>query len=820
MLDPIELPDELRQEAQPSPEEAAAHYTQLQKIGSLVAGKRDDIVKARTESGIEDVWTYCEEAYASIDDLNRGDGDKQQWRKPTSPSGPLTSKTRAPETRSTVFVPLTRRYVDMGAAKIKEKALPIDDKPFSMKPTAKPDMVTPVAQAVQMVAGAAPAAPIPQPAPPGTPPAAPATPSDPDAQIEAKATTAADKASERIYDWLSEAKYTSHIARVIDDGARIGVGILKGPFPDNRTDRAWTVKDGVGALEMVKSTAPGVKSIDPWNFFPARNCGEDIHDGDICAERSFLSEGKLRALSDLEEPGGLPIYLSDQIEKVIAEGPEKVNVDSNGRRENADKKGLYTVWDIFCEMTRADMIALNAVGAEELPEEITRCFAIVTLVNDTVIRAQFNPLSKSGHFPYRVFCWSRRVGMWAGVGVGEQVSVPQRQVNAGTRAWMNNAGVSSGVQIVFDEMRVYPIDGSMTIGGGIKLWGLTEAANGADVRSMFNAVEIPNLGEELKAIVDYAFRMAEEMSNIPLVSQGQTGPQDPQTFGQAELQNSNANTLLRQVSDYLDTCVIEPLVGDLYEWLLLDEDVPDEEKGDFQIVAQGCTAMVEKAIQEQTLVMLGGMTLNPAYGMSPSRWAEEFARSKRLDPERLKYTDQEKQTMAANGPPKSPQEKVAEINVAGKLHAVDMQLQAEQQALQTGGATPHGARAMATIETARIRAASAEGVEASRANAEAARAEKELEVARQSGEYELERMRIQRDLAILQYAHDNNQNLMQVKADLAQTAMNNQTKKELAAAELQLAANEGSADRTVDLHKHHNPSPSLVRDEVSTPTTP
>ena len=64
--------------------------------------------------------------------------------------------------------------------------------------------------------------------------------------------------------------------------------------------------------------------------------------------------------------------------------------------------------------------------------------------------------------------------------------------------------------------------------------------------------------KELQDIVQYGFKLAEEASNIPLISQGQTGPQDPQTFGQAELQNNNADTLLRGVVDSFSTVISTP----------------------------------------------------------------------------------------------------------------------------------------------------------------------------------------------------------------------------------------------------------------------
>lgn len=806
MLDP-DLPDELHeQEADqpPSPEEQAAHYSRLQAIGQTVARKRDAAVKARKASGIEDVWTYCEEAYGAIDPATGG-GD---WRKPTSPSGPLMRASgKADDTRSTVFMRLTTRYVDMGAAKVKERAIPLADRPFDIQPTPEPDLVATLEQEQTMA----------QPAPnPGTAQPAALSPAAQAAkQLLDTARSKAEKASDRIWDWWAEAKYARHIRRVIDDGARIGVGVLKGPFPDEREQRAVSTGANGVMLEVECKTQPGMTSVDPWRFYPDPNCGEDIHEGDYVLEEDFFTTGKLEGLKDLKEPGGEPVFLGPAIDKVIAEGPGKCNVE---RREvdSRDTKSLFQVWHFTGQLSRQDMIDLGALGAEELPAEVVHCHAIVTLVNDTVIRAQFNPVTKTGHFPYRVFNWSRRAGFWAGVGVGEQVAVPQKMVNAATRAWMNNAGVSAGVQLVKDP-RLLPMDGSYTIGGGVKMWEAAAEAAGVDVRTLLAAIEIPNRGDELKAIVDYAYKTAEELSNIPLITQGQDGNNTPQTFGQAELQNSNGNTLLRSIADTLDGDVIEPMVGDFYEVLLLDPDVPDDEKGDFQIVARGCSAMVEKAIQEQTLLQVGQMTLNPAYELSPANWAKTFLRAKRIDPDQIRYDDQDLAAMKNAPPQDAPAVAAAKINAATRVHVQDMantaelqrvqqQMQYEQQALQTGAATPHGARAMSLVESTRIRAASAENIENSRAFAERERAQKELEIAQQNGQFKLQEMALEREIALLNYANQQKLSIDSVKAQLAKAAMDNQTKRELAAAQIQLAQNEGHADRLVDLHKHHNPT--------------
>jgi hypothetical protein len=178
--------------------------------------------------------------------------------------------------------------------------------------------------------------------------------------------------------------------KVIHDSARIGVGVLKGPFPEQRTAKAFRVKDGVGTLEIVSRISPACKWIDPWNFFPSGNCGEDVHCGDAVFERDFLSPASLKALKKMKGPDGLPIYLPSQIDKVLAEGPEKCNTEGyQGKNPNQpdNKDNRFAVWHMTGTLSREDMLVLQAPGAEELPDEVVECFCIVTLVNDTVIRA-------------------------------------------------------------------------------------------------------------------------------------------------------------------------------------------------------------------------------------------------------------------------------------------------------------------------------------------------------------------------------------------------------------------------------------------------
>jgi hypothetical protein len=808
----------------------------LAALGAAIAGLRKEAVDARKSSGIEDVWMQCEESYLGIDDANRAEFSGAKWSKPTSMGGPITSNSvKTDDTRSTVFVPLTGRYVDGASSKLSEIILPIDDKAFSLEASPIADMVQPVqqngqlhTQTVQNSAQPQPGqmAPTgqmqpntsangPQVTPQGQPGQPPAAPADPQVSIQAKANDAAEKAETRVYDWMSESKYPFEARKIIKDAARMGVGILKGPIPDISTSKAMTQVDGGLALELVRKVVPRVKWVDPWNFYPADGCGEDIHDGDGCFEKDYLSSRKLKELKKQEG------YLKDQIDQVLDEGPGKAFLDGVNEKDRKNKN-RYEVWYYYGTVSREDLMLTGTIGnAEESDKE--EFHAIVTLVNDTVIRATINPLD-SGSFPYHVIPWRRRPGHWAGVGVAEQMFIPQRMVNAATRAMLNNAGLSAGPQIIIDELGIVPADNNNRLYPG-KIWYKTGDSASTDVRQSFLAVMIPSVEQEMMAIIEYGMKLAEEATSIPLITQGQQGPTSPQTFGQAELQNNNALTWLRDIGYAYDNYITEPLVDAYYEWLLLDPSVPDEEKGDFVIRANGSAAMVERAIQEQTLLSLLQAVANPAFDLDPVKLMQEYLKGKRLDPRKVQLSDEDKAKRDAQQPPPPIQVQVEQLKGQNSLQAIQAKAQAdtalahveaqnemqmaqqeithEQGLMQSGGASPHQAAAMSRIETAKIQAVSRERQEQIKTERDIAYVSREKEIADANANARIQELQLKRDLAVLDYTSKHNLNLEQTKAELAKVSMQESTKRQLAQAEISLNQVEAHKDRELDLHKHH-----------------
>lgn len=747
-----ELPDEVRAEIdRPKIERLET----LNALGIAIAKLRDEAVAARKESGIEDTWRECEEAYYGVDDLNRHEFAGAKWIKPMTMEGPLlrpSAATDGGEHRATVFIKLTARYVDAGAAKVCEIALPIDGKPFTLKPT-------PVPEVSDLLDDKTPAQKITGQPMPGAE-GAPVTVDELAKHALSKIERKAEKAAKRIHDWMVEYKHGTEMRKVVFDMARLGVGIIKGPLPEIRRARVVrAVEQEAGAssepggdvqqafvVEMVEKTKPAARWVDPWNFYPAPGCGEDIHSGGYCVERDVMLPLELHRLTETDGAGA---FIEGAIEKVLKEGPGK-SYGENGE-DKKKHRDQFEVWHFYGAIKRSDFAAANPEQAEGVGDGAPDVWAQVTVVNDTVIRAILSPLD-SRKLPFRVASWRRRKGHWAGMGVGEQVRGPQRIVNSGVRAVLNNAAKAAGSQVVMMEDAVVPANKDPRITPD-KLWLLLKDSGIDDVRKAFAAFEWPSRVNEIMQIVEFGFRSAEEHSSIPLITQGQSGDTTPDTFGGQQLQDNNANQLLRDVGFCLNDNITAPLVDDFYEWLLLDPDVPNAEKGDYQVDTSGALAIIEKALQDQTIMAMAGIVANRAFKIDPAKWFEAWARSKRLTPSEFQYSEEDWEKLQNEPPPVAPQVQAAQIRAEAQVEVAKSrdQLQAQRNQADIDRDTAYNESLARRDQIAQERAR--------------------------------EELNMRWQLALLDYAKQERITLQQAKTQLAETTLKLQVQRELAGAD-------------------------------------
>jgi len=109
----------------------------LDAIGTILSASRSEAIEGRQNSGIEDEWLEDEEYYEGIDEANRR--ELKAWR--GKPLGAQVIQDESTESSgSTIFLNITRAYVDSVAARMGDMMLPTDDKGWAIRPTPKPDM--------------------------------------------------------------------------------------------------------------------------------------------------------------------------------------------------------------------------------------------------------------------------------------------------------------------------------------------------------------------------------------------------------------------------------------------------------------------------------------------------------------------------------------------------------------------------------------------------------------------------------------------------------------------------------------------------------
>lgn len=804
-IDDVELPDEILQMIE-SRSENDPSSARLDAIGQGLDKSKLEAIAYRETSGIEDTWAMCEDSYAGVDDANRHEHHANRWSKPTTMEGPVTTNRQAgqsqTEIRSNAFVRLTTRYVDAGAAKVGEILIPIDGKAFSFTATPVPDLIKGAGDGNQATTpqGIPAERPMtPQEAekagvqlqPGQKPPTVPLTFDDLYKERMEMATKKAKLAEEQIFDWMVECQHPFEMRKVIFDAARLGVGIVKGPFPDSRKRLAFVN----GQFQISHTTVPIDTWVSPWNIYPDPACGEDIRNGDFVWEKDFFSERQVRNLK------GLPGYIDSQIEKVIEQGPTKTVIQTKNPTD-VDRKNPYLVWFYHGTMLKSDFEVINPDAARA--ESTEKVHVIVTMINDIVIRGAINPLS-SGELPYHAVPWIRRPGFWAGTGVAEQLFTPQRIVNAGTRALLNNAGISAGPQIVINRRSVTPANGDYRLHGN-KVWYLSEEGQVDDIRKAFLSVDISNVGDSIYKIVEYGMRLAEESTSIPLITQGMSGKTTPETLGATQLQDNNANQLLRYIGYSFDGYVTVRLINQYYEYLLLDPEVADEKKGEFTISAQGSVALVERAIQDQTIAQMTPLAQDPQFGVNPKKWFAVLARSKRLNPEEFQYTKEEQAEIDSRPQPQAPTVEVAKI----KAQVEQMKMQVAQKRAQEEDAL---AREMAqldaqtTMEAEKMRNVTAQMKVKMDTDRDTVFVQAEMQRAQAEYEYNMGELNIKKQIATAELASKLQISIDAAKTKLADSVMKINAQKELAA-----------MDAKLRVHEHTTPSgDSLMKPAVQLP---
>lgn len=693
MPDDAEFDDAQAGASVESESDKALRMAEIERFADIIKGKRNTAIEGRRASGIEEIWAEDEDHYEGGEKYGRTALEKGK----TADSG-LTQTRKKIAGRSTAFANITRPYCDAASARVADMLLPTDDRNWAIRVTPDPKLINsrddtrgavgpdgqPMMRAAQpqpaqaqaaqpgmmsrmggAIAGMFGGQQVPQEA---APQQQPVTVGELAQKIMGEATKSAERAQTVIDDWLTECRYHAEVRKVIECTARLGVGILKGPHATKRRARAISKTPEGWKLAMEIKTDPASVFVSPWNFYPDPNCGDTVASGAYTFERGDMIARGIKDLKD--EPG----YINEMIDQCIEEGPISA---SNGAKRLRDgdrtsDNDLFEIWYFNGQVSKKDM---QAAGCEC---ELDEAPCVVTMVNDRIIKITMSPLD-SGEFPYDVMVWQEKIGHWAGIGVSRQMRTCQKGLNGGVRAMQDNAGISSGPQIIVDSSKIEPADGKWIITPN-KLWRKKlDAEEIGDVRDAFTVISIETRQVELLNIIHYWTKTAEDVTGLPMLLQGQQGS-SPDTLGATQIVNNNGSTVLRRIARTFDDRVTEPHIGRYYEWLLMHG--PEDAKGEFQVDARGSSALVERDMQNRSMMQLLGASINPAYMLDPEKVMQEVLKGMRLDPKGVALDEEQKKAMSERQPPEDPRITAAKIMAESKKEAIGADMQKSQMALQ------------------------------------------------------------------------------------------------------------------------------------------
>jgi hypothetical protein len=637
----------------------------LGELSTKLSKERDEAVKARRQSGLDSIWIKAREQYQGIDEINR---KGSEWSKSRTLDGPIQTAMgkSGHEDRSTVFVNITRPYTNAGVARVSNIILPTGDRKnwdAKLTPVSETALLSQLAQEFPQVLMAAP----------------------PELQEELSRTpeqraAALDVAKALVADALTECGWTSEGRKQIAEAGKVGSGVIKGPFPKLRRLSA-DIRQLLDTLPLVEPDPeiaeaianmvrlkllyqPAISCVPVENIYPDMpGCGTDIHNGRFLWEEvPYITKTSLREYLDDET------YFSEQVAAILKEDP--IPVDAKG--ETKTEKKSYSIWIRTGEVDLDQLMG----GLPEAPQMGT-IFCQVEICNNKIIKVAQLPLEEP-RFPYRVLIWEPRQDSWAGVGIPEQIETPQRGLNAAVRAGNDNLGWSVGFQILLRKGVVEPLPGESGKIHPYKMWNIVIDAlqalggNEVDPQKAFSTIEFPNHLDRILQWIDYWLRMAEFTTGLPLVLQGQTGGE---AVGNNAMAMQNASGNLQMFVKHWDNDICEPLIQSFYDWV--QKYGPKEARGDARITALGSSMLIARELQQQMLVQLLGLTLQPMYGLSPKQTMDMMLEGLQIDPERLHATEEEMQQLQQAAAQPDPAVEAAQIRAQTDMQIEQMRKEVE-----------------------------------------------------------------------------------------------------------------------------------------------
>lgn len=416
-------------------------------------------------------------------------------------------------------------------------------------------------------------------------------------------------AEDRIDELLSEGGFYKAFAEFLVDLPLFPFACLKGPIVRIVPNVSW--ETGVAAISQ-KARLFWTR-VSPFDLYWSPGAS-DIEDAAVI-ERTRVTRADLNDLLDL------PGYDTDAIRQVLDDygrGGLHDNWDttdgqraSSENRENphTNQSGIINCLE-FTGNVQGRLLLDHGFTLTEITDPLRDYMVQAWVIGRHVIKVQLSPSPRKRH-PYYITSFEKVPGTPVGNGLPDILEDVEDVCNATLRSLVNNLSMASGPQVVVNMDRLHSQEDPETMYPW-KRWLVTNDPMSANnTQQPVNFFQPASNAQELLAVYNQFQNIADDLSAIPkYMAGGGVGGGAGRTAAGLAMLMGNASKILQTVAANIDRDVIHPLLGSLYDMLMLT----DEEgilKGDENIRVMGVNVALQRETQRARQLEFLQITANP-----------------------------------------------------------------------------------------------------------------------------------------------------------------------------------------------------------------
>lgn len=413
---------------------------------------------------------------------------------------------------------------------------------------------------------------------------------------------------DKLEEILKDGGFYKALAEFITDLPLFPFAVMKGPVVRIVPTVTWEGNQAT-IKQTPKLTWTRVSPFDIW-WTPGVS---DIEDAAVI-ERTRLTRSDLNDLLDL------PGYNTEAIRKVLelyGQGGLNDSWDQTDAeravqesRENPTMNwsGLISCLE-YTGNVQGKMLLEYGMTEEQIPDPVRDYYVQAWIIGNYIIKVQLAPSPRRRH-PYYITSFEKVPGTVVGNGLPDILNDVQEAGNATLRALINNLSIASGPQVVVNDDRLSPDEDGEELYPW-KRWHTQSDPMGNNASKPVDFYQPNSNAQELLFVYQQFLNMADELSAIPkyITGSGASGGAGRTASGLAMLMG-NASKILQTVAANIDRDVLEPLLGSLFDMIMLT-DQSGLLTGEEKVKVLGVSVAVQRETQRARQLEFLQITGNP-----------------------------------------------------------------------------------------------------------------------------------------------------------------------------------------------------------------